>query len=88
MLAAVAVSCCQSLSDLIPLAVETVKIAFRTGVCVTEVRCRVELGQDSTSSWSAMVPGLTGEAAVLSLEKFGEEKVRYPKWLALSLLTK
>lgn len=76
MLAAAAVSCCHSLSDLVPLATETVKIAFRTGLCVSEVRCRVQQREDTTSSWSALVPGLAAEAANAYIEKYSVENVR------------
>ena len=35
---ATAVSCCQTITDLIPLAIHTVLVAFRTGHCVSKVR--------------------------------------------------
>jgi hypothetical protein len=72
---AAAVSCCRTVTDLIPLAVHTVLVAFRTGLSVSEVRDRVDSQDGSPSAWSALIPGLQGEAAVRLLTKFNEDKV-------------
>lgn len=64
-LAAAAVSCSQSTLDLIPLGVCAVRVAFRTGVHVTDVAQRVAPIDTSAQSWSMIVSGLeSGEAAV------------------------
>ena len=57
------------------MAVQTVLVAFRTGIVVTDVRDCIDLGEISRS-WSVMIPGLTGEAALPYLEKFSAELVR------------
>ncbi|KAF2204082.1 ketoacyl-synt-domain-containing protein [Delitschia confertaspora ATCC 74209] len=67
-LAAAAVSCSRSTLDLIPLAVDAVIMAFRTGIRVTDVAQRVDT---SDSYWSIIVPGL--EAAEVAVEKFREQ---------------
>ena len=73
-LAAAAVSCSRSTLELIPLAVEAVILAFRTGMHVTDVAQRVEPSGASDRSWSLIVPGVeVGEAAV---KGFCEQTVR------------
>ena len=69
-------SCCQSLTDLVSLALHTVKVAFRTGLCVAEVRDRIEPPGGSSLSWSTLIPGLSGEVAALVISEFGNSKVR------------
>nr|AAS89278.1 truncated polyketide synthase [Aspergillus flavus]AAS89279.1 truncated polyketide synthase [Aspergillus flavus]AAS89286.1 truncated polyketide synthase [Aspergillus flavus]AAS89293.1 truncated polyketide synthase [Aspergillus flavus] len=55
-LAAVAVSCSRSLSELLPIAVQTVLIAFRLGLCALEMRDRVDgCSDDRGDPWSTIV---------------------------------
>jgi hypothetical protein len=75
LLSAAAVGCCQSITDLLPLATHTVLIAFRTGICVADVRDRVEPQTKPPIAWSALVPGLEGDTAVAALERYSDEKV-------------
>ena len=73
-LAAAAVSCSRRTLELIPMAVDAVIIAFRTGMHVVDVAQRVESSDASDRSWSIVIPGLAaGEAAV---DGFCEETVR------------
>jgi hypothetical protein len=69
LLAASAVSSAQSLSSLIPVAIEVVLIAFRTGLLAMKVRNSVESGSAS-SSWSVVISGIDKEFASASLEAF------------------
>ena len=73
-LAAAAVSCSRSTLELIPMAVDTVIVAFRTGMHVTDIAQRVAPSDASDRSWSIIVPGLaSAEAAV---NRFCEQTVR------------
>ena len=55
LLAAAAVSSVRSLSELIPLAVECVKIAFRVGTCVGAVRDALDAGSSAQALWATIV---------------------------------
>ncbi|KAK3938759.1 hypothetical protein QBC46DRAFT_439652 [Diplogelasinospora grovesii] len=75
LLSASAVGCCQSTTDLIPLAAHTVLVAFRAGLCVSEVRDRVEAQKDSPPvAWSVLIPGLDGDAAGSILKRYTQDK--------------
>lgn len=50
--------------DLIPLGVEAVIVAFKTGVHVSDVAQRIEPSQDSDQSWSIVVAGSTAAGVV------------------------
>jgi Starter unit:ACP transacylase in aflatoxin biosynthesis len=69
------VSCCRSLTDLVSLALHTVKVAFRTELCVAEVRDRIEPPGASSLSWSALIPGLSGDVAAAAIQEFSDGKV-------------
>ncbi|KAH8585391.1 polyketide synthase-like protein [Bisporella sp. PMI_857] len=56
-LAATAISCSTSLSELLPVSVQTVLIAFRLGVCITERRDQLETAVSERSHpWSVTIP--------------------------------
>ncbi|KAB8239545.1 beta-ketoacyl synthase [Aspergillus alliaceus] len=74
LLTAAAVGCCQSITDLIPLATHTILVAFRTGLFVADVRDRIEPQTGSPASWSVLVPGLGGDTALSVLGRYSKEK--------------
>lgn len=76
-LPAAAISCCESISQLIPLAVQTVLIALRTGLCAANVGNRIEKPAEGLSSWSTIVHGLTGEDIPKVLKDFSEANVSH-----------
>ena len=62
LLSAAAVACCQSITDLVPLAVHTALVAFRAGICIAEVRDRIEDQKEGPPvPWSVLIPGLDGD---------------------------
>ncbi len=71
-LPAAAISCCKTLSDLLPIAVQTVLVAFRMGMCNLDVRNRIE---DSTKAWSLVTPTSTPEKIAESLDEFSKFNV-------------
>lgn len=77
LLSAVAVSLARSLVELIPLAVEVVRIAFRMGAAVSEVQEKIEPRSDDplSSGWSAVVSGIQEEEAISVLDEFHQSAV-------------
>ncbi|CAK3875036.1 Conidial yellow pigment biosynthesis polyketide synthase [Lecanosticta acicola] len=77
-LTASAVSCSRSTLDLVSLAVETVKIAFKTGQRVTDAAQRLEPASEAKldQSWSMIVGG--SQEAALAVNKFCEQ-TKMPK---------
>lgn len=75
-LAAAAISSCSTLSELLPAAVQTVQVAFRLGLCVVDVRDRIEAPSESIPhEWSIVFPGLEPKLAVLAIEDFCKANV-------------
>ncbi|KAK2800875.1 fusarubin cluster-polyketide synthase [Onygenales sp. PD_10] len=63
-LAAAAVSCSASTVDLVPLAVDAVKVGFRTGLFVADIAQRVAPLHEPDQTWSVVIPGLASSEAV------------------------
>ena len=77
-LAAAAVSSCRTLSELLAVAVHTVRIAFRTGLCAVHLGSSIEQDTpDFPISWSANFHGLSDETACNTLAEFAQQNVRY-----------
>ncbi|KAL1642780.1 polyketide synthase [Diplodia intermedia] len=74
LLAASAVASAKTLSDLLPLAVEAVRIAFRAGAVVGNVRDALEHMEEEPQSWSTIVAGISEESAKTALADFHQEK--------------
>lgn len=77
-LAAAAVSCSRSVLELVPMAVDAVTVAFRTGVHVMDVAQRIEPSEASDRSWSLIIPGAASAEAVNRLR---EESVRTTSYI-------
>jgi hypothetical protein len=75
LLAASAVSSAASPSSLIPLAVETVKIAFRLGLHIDSVADRLRVRGHDEECWSVLVSGVTEIVAKCAVDDFNEEQV-------------
>lgn len=71
----------QSVVELLPAAVEVVRIAFRIGVSVTEVRDEIEQRPENEPSWSAVVSGINESDANSILSKFHDENVGFANWI-------
>nr|BBL33417.1 putative polyketide synthase [Lachnum palmae] len=76
LLAATAVSASQSLLDLVPIALRTVRVAFRIGVKVNEAAQRLSTSRDgdASQSWSTLVIGVQKESVIAELERFNKSK--------------
>ena len=73
-LAAAAISCSRNTLELIPMAVDAITTAFRTGMYVIDVAQRVESSDASDRSWSIIVPG--SESVEAAVNGFVQEMVR------------
>ena len=69
LLAASAVACARSLSDLLPLAIEAVRISFRTGTIVGNTKDALEPAR-SQESWSTIVTHTNEKSAQSALDEF------------------
>ncbi|KAJ5784444.1 polyketide synthase [Penicillium pulvis] len=76
LLSAAAVSCSKTVTDLIPLAAHTVLVAFRVGLCVSEVLHGIapQVGKDPAASWATLIPGLETDVATLALKHYNNDK--------------
>jgi naphtho-gamma-pyrone polyketide synthase len=75
-LAAAAVSSCRTLPELVPAAVHSVVIAFRTGLCAFNVGKLIEQASEkSSASWSMVVSELAFETASGIVKSFSERLV-------------
>ncbi|KAB8659338.1 hypothetical protein FH972_026227 [Carpinus fangiana] len=68
--AAAAVASARSLSELIPIAVETVRIAFRTGTCVGIAKDDLQNADDGSSTWSTIITATPEKLAQGSIDDF------------------
>ncbi|KAK5088555.1 polyketide synthase [Lithohypha guttulata] len=85
LITATAVSCADSLTALLPLATETVRIAFRAGAHVGKVAQQLEVDSES-KSWSTLV-ATDEKSALAALESFHAEKNIAPAnklWISAS----
>ncbi|KAI0017593.1 ketoacyl-synt-domain-containing protein [Xylariomycetidae sp. FL0641] len=63
-LAAAAVGCSRNTLELVPVAVDAVVVAFRTGMHVTNMAQRLQSSEASDKCWSMVVPGSASADAV------------------------
>ena len=68
-MAAAAVSYSRSALELIPMAIDAVIVAFRTGIRVVDTAQRVEPSDISDQSWSVIVSGSGSAGEVFKLYK-------------------
>lgn len=71
-LAAAAVSCCNTVSELLPVAVQTVLVALRTGICAVNAAKAVD---PSEGKWSIVLHGLSQREVSDRLQEFSHSRV-------------
>jgi hypothetical protein len=74
--AATAVASAPSLSKLVPIAVQIVLMAFRTGAHVAAMADRIYQTVDISESWTFVVPSIGDSEARVLIDNFNNEKVR------------
>lgn len=74
LLAATAVASSQSLTALIPLAVQAVRIAFRVGAVVSTKADILEKVTEGQTSWATIVTGVGPDALTAELDRFNHEQ--------------
>ena len=75
LLAAAAVASSPALAALVPVGVDVVLIAFRTGLCALTTAKSLELSQDKAASWSFIVTGTDDKEAQATIDSFHHTKV-------------
>lgn len=75
LLTASALSCSRSLVDMIPLATETVRTAFRLGNCVGRMARLQEPAVYGSKSWTSLVTGVSSQAVVSAVHVFNKTQV-------------
>ncbi|KAJ5521624.1 hypothetical protein N7527_005739 [Penicillium freii] len=70
-LAAAAVSCCNTVSELLPVAVQTVLVALRTGICAVNAAKAVD---PSEGKWSIVLHGLSQREVSDRLQEFSHSR--------------
>lgn len=73
-LAAAAVVSAKTIAELVPLAVETVRIAFRVGTTVNNAKSAISQATGENQSWSTIVAGINEQAAQEALDAYHAEK--------------
>ena len=77
-LSAAAISSCRSLTELLPVTVHTVVVAFRTGVCAVDIGRRIEKpSEDVHAPWSIVYGGLSLDKATQVLKTFSDNEVSH-----------
>lgn len=76
MFAAAAIISTPTLSTLVPVGVQVVLMAFRTGNYVSALAERLCPPRDHSESWTYILPGVKREDTQSILDKFNESKVR------------
>ncbi|ORY06003.1 hypothetical protein BCR34DRAFT_604322, partial [Clohesyomyces aquaticus] len=74
LLAASVVASSKTLGEFLPLSIEAIRIAFRTGSCVGNAKEALEQRAGAKESWSTIVAGISENAANSALSKFHEER--------------
>jgi hypothetical protein len=75
LLAAAAVASSRSLTALIPIAIQTIRVAFRLGSRVATIGGQLESRIGSSQTWSTIVLGIGREDAEAALAEFNEKQV-------------
>lgn len=73
-IAASVVASARSISELLPLATEAVRVAFRAGTCVGAAKAALTLPAEAKESWSTIVTGISESAANKALSSFHDER--------------
>ncbi|PSN62604.1 polyketide synthase [Corynespora cassiicola Philippines] len=74
LLAGSVVASAKTLGELLLLAVEAVRIAFRAGTCVGIAKDALEQTANAKESWSTIVTGISENAAKSAIAEFHEER--------------
>lgn len=82
MLSCTAVSSCKNVGELLPLAVEIVRLTIHLGLCVMRVREMVDSTESSSGSWSILVSEINEADATSLIGDFVKKRVStvYDHW--------
>ena len=78
LIAAAAISSASSQALIVPIAIETVLIAFRLGLQIDDATDRLSTRHNGNEVWSLLFPGMEEESARQAIEDFNERLVCDP----------
>lgn len=74
--AAASVGCARSLVELVPVAVQSIIVAFRTGLYAGKIANSIEPTATASREWSMLVPGMDSQVVEDALQQFAATKVK------------
>ncbi|KAF2470334.1 ketoacyl-synt-domain-containing protein [Lindgomyces ingoldianus] len=74
LLAASVVASSRTLGDLLPLAIEAIRVAFRAGTCVGTAKDSLEQRANEKESWSTIVTGISENVAKSAISEFHDNR--------------
>ena len=74
-LAAAAVSCCSTLEQFLPVALETVLVSFRVGLLAADTREQIVIDENSQASWRVRIETGKPKEVLSQLEELCNQKV-------------
>ena len=75
LLPSAAVSSSRTAGELVPISVLTVVLSLQLGLCVHSTRSSVDTRNSSSTSWSALVSGISESEALENIEAFSNQQV-------------
>ena len=75
LLAAAAVSCCSTLEQFLPVALETVLVSFRVGLLAADTRDQIVVDKLSLASWRVRIETSKPDVVLSQLEELCNQKV-------------
>lgn len=81
LLAAAAVASAPSLTSLIPLAVQALRIAFRLGSRVAAIGDQLDSQKDRQKTWATIVMGISHKDAESAIAEFNKERVSFVNFI-------
>ncbi|KAF2707399.1 polyketide synthase-like protein [Pleomassaria siparia CBS 279.74] len=74
LIAACVVASARTLNELLPLALEAIRISFRVGTCVGIAKHALERSVNAKDSWSTIVTGTSENLAKIAIAEFHDER--------------
>ena len=75
LLAAAAVSCCSTLEQFVPIALETVLVSFRVGLLAADTRDQIVVDKTNLGSWRVRIDSDKPEVVLSQIEELCTQKV-------------
>ena len=84
LLAAAAVSCCSTIEQFLPVALETVLVGFRVGLLATDMRDQIVVDKTNLAPWRVRIETGKPEVVLSQLEELCTQKVEALRTFAVA----